>query len=188
MPWPQGEHVMSRDEVIFFHGCRKVGIFFFLCWKPNQPKRETLSMWIWYYYCALHSRLHVEGHLPRLFSSFVYQVLSLPSAQGCQSLPIALLGPFDRFPMHKSCLLWFLCSRKGLLLGRKACLAPVVSFYCSGWVAMCSWCLNGLNASPEYYFNGLSLGWYALTHRVYEKPKVNRRRKCFVLSGTPSDT
>lgn len=156
---------MSRDKIISFHVCTKIGHFW--CWKCNQPKRVTPRTW------ASHSHCTVSFHATHRWvpvgalSSFVCQVLSLPLAQGCQSPPIALFGLSDRFHMQERCLPWALCSSKGLLLRRKVCLTPVVSLHCSEWIALHSWCLNCLNTSSEHYFNGPSLGRYTLRHTVY---------------------
>lgn len=156
---------MTRHEIIFFHVCMKVGYFW--CWKPNQPKRVTPCTYISFYYCLMEFQATHRWVPTGTCRFFVYWVLSLPSAQGCQSPPITLFSLSDRFYMHRSCLRWTLCSSEGLLLRIKACLTPVVSLHCSEQIAMCSWCLNCLNASSEHYFNGHSLGWYTLMHTVY---------------------
>lgn len=101
------------------------------------------------------------------FNPFVNQVLSLSPAPGCQSPPLSLFSLSDRFYLHKSWVLGALCFSRGLLLRIKARLTPVVPWHCSEWIAMCSWCLNCLNASPGHHFNGFSLGWYTLIRSIY---------------------
>lgn len=90
---------MSRDKIISFHVCTKIGHFW--CWKCNQPKRVTPRTW------ASHSHCTVSFHATHRWvpvgalSSFVCQVLSLPLAQGCQSPPSPCLASLIDFICRK---------------------------------------------------------------------------------------
>lgn len=132
-----------------------------------QATREEFSLPTPFHWSTIFSVASYTGLL-HYFQSLCQPILSLSPAPGCQSPPPpSLFSLSDRFYMHKRWVLRALCSNRGLLLRIEACLTPVVSWHCSEWIAMCSWCLNRLNASPGHHFNGFSLGWYTLIRSIY---------------------